>query len=125
MTPQLLLAVAAGGALGSVGRYLLMSLIGAGAFPLGTLAVNVIGSFVMGVFAELSALTFSPSPEVRALVAVGLLGGLTTFSTFSLDVVSLLQKGDWLSAGLYVAASVCLSVGALFAGLLLTRQVIA
>lgn len=122
------LAIAAGGALGALGRHYLAyhvnALIGHG-FPWGILACNVLGSFAMGVLVELSALVWSPSAEMRAFLAVGILGAFTTFSTFSLDVVLLLQRGDMLKAGLYVTASVLCGVIGLFAGLHLIRTVMA
>ena len=122
------LAIAAGGALGALGRHYLAyhvnALIGHG-FPWGILACNVLGSFAMGVLVELSALVWSPSVEMRAFLAVGILGAFTTFSTFSLDIVLLLQRGDMLKAGLYVTASVLCGVIGLFAGLHLIRTVMA
>jgi CrcB protein len=122
------LAIAAGGALGALGRHYLAyhvnALIGHG-FPWGILACNVLGSFAMGVLVELSALVWSPSAEMRAFLAVGILGAFTTFSTFSLDIVLLLQRGDMLKAGLYVTASVLCGVIGLFAGLHLIRTVMA
>ncbi|WP_425406020.1 fluoride efflux transporter CrcB [Hwanghaeella sp.] len=122
------LAIAAGGALGALGRHYLAyhvnALIGHG-FPWGILACNVLGSFAMGVLVELSALVWSPSVEMRAFLAVGILGAFTTFSTFSLDIVLLLQRGDMLKAGLYVTASVLCGVIGLFAGLQLIRTVMA
>lgn len=128
MTPSLVLAVAAGGAIGAVARYGAMvgvtHLMGPG-FPWGTLVVNILGSFAMGVVIELSALAWSPSPEVRALIVVGLLGAFTTFSTFSLDVVALLQRGAVVPAGLYVAGSVLVCVAGLYAGLALVRALLA
>jgi CrcB protein len=125
---NILLAVAAGGALGAVGRYLLIgqvaSWLGAG-FPFGTLAANVIGSFVMGVLVEAGALFWSPSPELRAFLTVGLLGAFTTFSSFSLEVALLYQRGELGLAALYIAASVILCVLGLFLGLWLVRGVVA
>lgn len=126
MEPRLLAAVAIGGAAGSLARYLTMTVIGqwfGSAFPWGTLAVNVLGSFVMGVLVEASALAWSPSPELRALLTVGVLGGFTTFSTFSLDVAYLVERQQGGSAAAYVGASVTLSVAALFLGLAVVRQV--
>lgn len=123
-----LLAVAAGGAVGAVGRYLAMSGIGHGlgaGFPWGTLAVNVLGCFAMGVLVEANALAWSPGPTVRAALAVGVLGAFTTFSAFSLDVVVLAERGRWIAAGGYVAASVALSVAGLVAGLRAARWVLA
>jgi fluoride exporter len=116
--------VAAGGALGSVCRYLVgvgaYRLLGHG-FPWGTLAVNVAGSFAIGVFIELLALRFSGSPALRLAVATGFLGGFTTFSTFSLDTLALWERGQPALAAGYVAASVILSLGGLVAGLALVR----
>ncbi|WP_425052892.1 fluoride efflux transporter CrcB [Psychromarinibacter sp. S121] len=118
--------VALGGAVGASGRYLTglaaIRLIGPG-FPWGTLIVNVVGSFLMGVIvvalAEFSANRFAP------LLMTGLLGGFTTFSAFSLDAVTLYERGALGTAALYVIASVVLSLGALFAGLAVARGVAA
>ncbi len=127
MTATHVLYVAAGGALGAVARYLVFSgaavLFGHG-YPFGTLIVNIIGSFALGLFVEISALVWSPSPEVRVFVVVGLLGAFTTFSTFSLDVVTLLQRGQTASALIYVASSVVLSITAFWLGLVATRSVL-
>lgn len=121
-------AVAVGGALGSVARY--ATIIGVGkvvgiGFPYGVLLANVLGGFVMGVLVELMALVWSPSDSVRIFWVVGILGGYTTFSSFSLDAWLLLEKGLYGPALLYIAASVILSVGALVAGLTITRMVLA
>lgn len=127
MTASHLLYVALGGALGAIGRYGAMSAIGATfghGLPLGTLFVNVVGSFILGVFVEISALVWSPSPELRAMIVVGVLGAFTTFSTFSLDVVTLFSRGDHTQAFVYVISSVVLSIGALWAGMALTKFII-
>ncbi|MBZ9654931.1 fluoride efflux transporter CrcB [Phyllobacterium lublinensis] len=119
-----ILLVASGGAIGSVARYLvgiLATRILGAAFPFGTLAVNVIGGLLMGLFVELLARRFDGSAELRLFVAVGILGGFTTFSSFSLDVVVLWQRGELGLALIYVLASVILSIGALFFGLWLAR----
>lgn len=125
---KLVLAIAVGGALGAVARHYVAAqiahLLGHG-FPFGTLSVNVIGSFIMGVLVELMALAWSPSLELRAFMTVGLLGAFTTFSTFSLDFAVLFERGALASAFAYVLASVVLSVGALFVGLAATRAVLA
>jgi len=127
MQLQMIAAVAAGAALGAVGRYVAVGLVaqwlGHG-FPYGTLAVNVVGSFAMGLIVELGALAWQPSPELRAFLAVGVLGAFTTFSTFSLDAVLLYQRGELAAAALYIAASVVLSIGAFFAALHLCRAVL-
>ncbi len=117
-----LFSVALGGALGASARYLtsmgVVRLLGHG-FPLGIIAVNVIGSFLMGAFVVLAAhrgLThFSP------LIMTGFLGGFTTFSAFSLEAVNLMQKGQMGSATLYVGLSVAGSIAALMLGMWITR----
>ncbi len=122
------LAEAAGGAIGASARYLLAGglglwlglWLGAG-LPVGTLAVNALGSFMIGVPIEVTALVWSPSPELRALLAVGVPGSFTTVSTFSLDVLVLLERGASGLAGLYLAASVTLSLAGIYAGMRLWR----
>ena len=118
-----LLLVALGGALGAVARYLTglaaLRLIGAG-FPWGTLAVNVAGSFAMGLLAV--TLAHVGQTRLAPLLMTGFLGGFTTFSAFSLDALTLWERGDALAAAAYVAASVILSLAALAAGLTLARS---
>ena len=120
-----LLIVAAGGAVGASLRHLTglaaMRLLGIG-FPWGTLTVNLVGSFIMGVFVEWLARRAGASPELRLFVATGLLGGFTTFSAFSLDVAVLWERGEGLLAASYVLFSVCGAIAALFAGLYLVRH---
>lgn len=119
-----LLAVALGGAIGSLVRYFVAGAVQSASwpgFPWGIFVVNISGGFVMGVIVELSALKLQLTPEVRAFLTVGILGGYTTFSTFSLDSVMLIQRGAYLSASAYMAGSVILSIMALFAGLYLVR----
>ncbi len=128
MNIGMLAAIAAGGALGSVARY--ATLIGVGrivgvGFPYGVLVVNIVGGFVIGVLAELMALAWSPGETMRAFLIVGVLGGYTTFSAFSLDAWLLLEKGLYGPAILYILASVILSIGALVTGLTLTRMALA
>jgi fluoride exporter len=119
--------VAIGGAVGSVARYLLAgqisTLIG-GAFPWGILTVNVIGCTLMGALAELATLVWSPSPEIRALLMVGVLGGFTTFSSFALDVGFLLGRGAPVTTAAYIAASVLLSLLGFFAAQYLVRVLV-
>lgn len=108
-----LAAVAVGGALGALGRYALSTwvqgLLGGG-FPWGTLAVNAVGSLLLGVvFGALERGTLAP--ELQALLAVGLLGSFTTFSTFSLESIQMLQDGDAPRAAAYVVTSVLLGLG--------------
>ncbi|MBO6783723.1 MAG: fluoride efflux transporter CrcB [Alphaproteobacteria bacterium] len=121
---NMVLAIAAGGALGAVGRHFVNvamgSWLGSG-FPWGTLTVNIVGSLGMGVLIHMLAVSWTVAPEMRALLTVGFLGAFTTFSTFSLDVVTLHERGETAIAAAYVLASVILSVGALLVGLRLAR----
>lgn len=122
---KMLMAVALGGAMGAVGRYLVIGQVGqwfGTGFPTGTIVVNVVGSFVMGLFIELMALTWSPSPELRALLTVGFLGAFTTFSTFSMDVALLTERSHLGQAAFYILVSVALSIAGLFAGMHLFRS---
>jgi CrcB protein len=118
-----LLAVAAGGALGALGRYLVMSRVGhwlGSDFPFATLTVNLAGSFALGLIVGLGTRLWAPSPEIEGFLAVGLLGGFTTVSTFALDVAFLWDRRQTARAGLYCLASVALSIAALAAGLALS-----
>ena len=121
------IAVAAGGAVGALGRYLVMVGIGAVGvihFPIGTIVVNVIGSFLLGALVEASALVISVGPEMRAFLVVGVLGAFTTFSTFSMDVVALVERHDTMQAAVYIVASLVLGVGAFFAAMRLVRWLV-
>jgi CrcB protein len=122
---QNVLIVAAGGALGAAARYTFASIVGRAwfaSFPLATLLINIIGSLLMGVLVGVLARTLPPMQnEIRLFVAVGILGGFTTFSAFSLDAITLIERGEWLSALAYALLSVVLSVGALYLGLMITR----
>jgi CrcB protein len=109
--------VAVGGALGSVARFWLantMALLTGAEFPWGTLLINVTGSFVISFFGFLTgtAPRFAVSNEARVFVTVGLCGGFTTFSSFSAQTLELFRAGEAGRAGLYVAASVILCLGA-------------
>ncbi|QDC08202.1 fluoride efflux transporter CrcB [Oceanicola sp. D3] len=118
--------VALGGAIGASLRYLTgvatLRLFGPG-FPWGTLTVNVIGSLVMGLFA--SVVAHRGGQAWAPFVMTGMLGGFTTFSAFSLDAVTLFERGQLGTAGIYVLASVVLSILCLFAGLLIGRGLFA
>lgn len=116
---KMILAIGLGGALGALSRHFMNTGIAAflkAPFPWGTLCVNVLGCFVMGVFVAVFAAFGNPSQEVRAFLTVGLLGGFTTFSAFSLDAMTLWTAGDIKGALLYVTASVVLSIAAIFLG---------
>ena len=116
-----------GGAIGAAGRYVIgiwaMRLFGAG-FPWGTLCVNIIGSFLMGVLIETIALKYAASEEMRVFLATGFLGGFTTFSAFSLEAVLMLQRQQLGLAFSYITASVALSIGGLFVGLIVARAIL-
>lgn len=119
------LLVAVGGAIGSLLRYYVglgsLRLMGPG-FPWGTLIVNVVGCFIIGVFAEMIMRRFNASVELRLLLITGFLGGFTTFSAFSLDAVTLIERGDYGAAALYVVLSVVLSIAAVAVGLAVIRS---
>lgn len=122
-----LIFVAIGGAAGASLRHFvgMMALRAFGSgFPYGTMICNVVGSFMMGLLVETLALRFNVGTEVRLLVTTGLLGGFTTFSTFSLDVVSLTERGQMGMALFYVALSLAGGIVALFAGLSAARAVL-
>lgn len=121
------LSVALGGAIGAMGRYWISTLVFravGGTFPWATLAVNILGCAIMGLLIELMALIWSPSNYLRAFLTVGLLGALTTFSAFSLEVVLMLERGEWTYALLYIMASVVLCVGATLGTMALTRLIL-
>ena len=113
-----LLLVALGGSIGAVFRYLIsifMIQVFGSSFPFGTLLVNVLGSFLMGVIYALGQMSHI-SPELKALIGVGLLGALTTFSTFSNETLLLLQQGDWLKAALNVVLNLSLCLFMVYLG---------
>lgn len=122
-----ILLVALGGAIGSVCRYLVgiwaLRQFGT-AFPWGTLTVNVVGSFAIGFMAELIMRRFDMSTDLRLFIITGILGGFTTFSAFSLDVISLLERGATVAGAAYLVASVAISLGAVFGGLALGRAML-
>lgn len=90
-------------------------------FPYGTLIINVTGSFVLGFFLTLITERISVSPNWRYLIAIGLLGGYTTFSSFTVEAIGLLESGRWAAGLTYVGGSVILALLAAFAGVALAR----
>ncbi len=137
-------AVASGGALGALGRYLAISWFGHRlgiGFPYGTLAVNAAGSLLLGAFAALSASYWAAlgashwaalgashwtvAPEVQAFVAIGMLGAFTTVSTFALDTAYLVGRRRRLLAGAYVILSVALSLAGVALGYYLVQAALA
>jgi CrcB protein len=119
--------IAAGSALGGASRYLLGGLIqraSATGFPLGTLVINISGSFLLGLFLRYAVDTPTLTPEWRAFLTIGFCGGYTTFSTFSYETVALLEDGEWTRAGLYVGLSLFVSLVATLLGFAAARGVI-
>lgn len=120
-----LLLVALGGAAGAVARYLL-SVQSARAFgttwPYGTFAANIIGGFLMGALTAALVMRTGDGERLRLLLAVGVLGGFTTFSAYSLEVAAMIARRDYGAAAAYATLSVVGSVAALFAGMALVRR---
>ena len=118
-------AIAGGGAVGALMRYWVSTAVygwlGRG-FPWGTLAVNVIGSFVMGLLTVLLIERLDSLPETRAFLLIGLLGAFTTFSTFSVETLMLIESGAWQRALANAVASVLVCVLAAAFGLFMGRQ---
>ncbi len=122
-----IVAIALGGAIGAVLRHSLahqMVLRFGRDFPIGTFSVNLIGSFLMGFLGILLIEKFHVSMEVKTFFLVGLLGSFTTFSTFSLDALNLIHKGQHLKALIYMGSSVVVCVVACWLGFILARQLI-
>lgn len=120
------LAVVAGGGLGAFIRYysgILINSLHSTHFPYSTLFVNVVGSFLIGFLMELPALKSADSLELRAFLVTGILGGFTTFSAFSLDVIKLIDSQQYSSAGLYVLSSLGVSLLAIFISVYIARGI--
>ena len=120
--------VALGGALGSVSRFLLGPALQRAfnaTFPVGTLFINILGSLILGFVMRLTIEGVNVTPEARAFIAIGFCGGFTTFSTFTYEALRLLEDGEGSRAALYILASVLLSLGAAFVGLVAARELLA
>ncbi len=115
------LLVALGGGAGAWLRFVAGRLIGNAGFPWATLSVNVLGSFAMGLLAGWLARSGSIGESWRLLLGVGVLGGFTTFSAFSLEMAELIQRGALAQAGFYAAASVAGGIAGLYIGLSVMR----
>lgn len=120
--------VGAGAALGGILRYLLVVFAvargGAGVSPLATFLINVTGSFLIGIVIEASAARPEMSPLVRLFLATGVLGGYTTFSTFSFETLALASSGRWMIAVAYSLGSVMLGLVLAYAGIALARSIL-
>ncbi|MCU7844899.1 MAG: fluoride efflux transporter CrcB [Candidatus Thiodiazotropha sp. (ex Monitilora ramsayi)] len=120
-----LIAIAAGGAVGALFRFWVSSgvyqLLGRG-FPYGTLAVNVLGSLVMGFLYVVMLERMTASPELRGALLIGFLGAFTTFSTFSIETLNLIEQADFFKAGMNMLLSVVACIVACWFGLVLGRQ---
>lgn len=123
---NMMLAIFAGGGLGAVLRHVVVAaetrMFGAG-FAYATFAVNVLGCLVIGGLIEYAALREQVSPEARAFLTTGVLGGFTTFSAFSVEVFKLAENGQMVAAVLYALASVVFCVAGVFGGVYLIRGV--
>ncbi len=116
--------VALGGAIGAAARYGVgVALVRLGAFPIGVLAVNIIGSFLMGLIVVY--LGQKMLSHLNPFLMTGILGGFTTFSAFSLEAYTLFERGEVGQAAIYVIASVVLSIAALIAGIFIMRGLLA
>ena len=124
---RLVAAVAAGGAIGSVARYLIGAFIQdrvTMALPLGTLVINVVGALLLGFFVRLGLETSALSPEMRFFLTTGFCGGFTTFSTFSYETFRLVEDGEYATAGVYITSSVVLALLACAIGMGAARGLI-
>jgi fluoride exporter len=120
--------IALGSALGGVTRYILGGWIQRFAgpdFPVGTLVINITGSFLLGLLYRYATESAAITPEVRGMLTIGLCGGYTTFSTFSFETVRLLEDGEFGRAGVYILLSVAVSIGAAFLGIVAGRELLA
>ena len=120
-----LLFVALGGALGASARYMVGLLVSDNNFHWNTIFVNVVGSFCLGVLVAAMTFAWSPSSEMRSFLIIGLLGGFTTFSAFSLEAVVLMERGHLELALIYIVGTVLLSIAGLIAGLKVSRMFLA
>ncbi|MCK5575863.1 MAG: fluoride efflux transporter CrcB [Sphingomonadales bacterium] len=123
----MILSIALGGALGAAGRHVVGHVVAERLgrdFPYGTLSVNILGSFLMGFLVVALASRFDASPELRGFLAVGVLGGFTTFSAYSLEIALLFERGAMQMSILYAFLSVILAVSALFGGMMVGRAVL-
>lgn len=113
-----------GGTLRHATNVMIARFLGSG-YPFGTLAANILGSFLMAVIMEIFALRSGLPLQARLFLTTGLLGGYTTFSTFTLDAMFRVERGEWAVAVLYVILSVAVAMIAFLGGMVLVRQTLA
>ncbi|MCF7823372.1 MAG: fluoride efflux transporter CrcB [Candidatus Marinimicrobia bacterium] len=118
-----LVSVGLGGFVGAVSRYWLSGLVQklSDRFPIGTLSVNLLGSFLLGLLATLFLERVIVNQELRLFVLIGLLGAFTTYSTFSLETLNLMRGGEWLFASVNIAANVLGTLIAVWAGVSIAK----
>jgi CrcB protein len=119
-----ILAVGLGGFIGANQRYLLTKTIPVTAFPFATLAANVLAGLIIGAITGLDGSALSLPPKWKLLVNTGLLGGLSTFSTFSLETVNLFSDGKYALAAANIALNLTLSIAGLITGMILTKLIV-
>jgi CrcB protein len=123
-----ILYIAAGGLVGTLARYLLQGWVqtrtGAGAFPVGTLVVNILGSFVLGFLVRYATGSSVVSPEVRAALTIGFCGAFTTMSTFSYESMALLGDGAYWRAGLYMGGTILGCLAAVIVGTMMAERLL-
>ncbi len=120
-----LLAIGCGGAVGALLRHFLgfrITLLAGNAFPWGTLFVNIVGCFLAGLLLTLFVTRIPLSDLLRNGIQIGLLGGFTTFSAFSMDAIALFDQGLWLRGGLYIVTSVIVSLLGAYIGMSVGRN---
>ncbi len=122
-----LLLICLGGAVGTGARYLLGGLVvrwvGAD-FPYGTLLINVLGSFLVGLVQQVGLSTLLIPDTLRVVLAIGVMGGFTTYSSFSYETLKLVEAGSWVGAAVYVALTTALCLGCCAVGLSLGRVLV-
>lgn len=125
---SLLMYAALGGAVGTIARYVLTTIIqgrAGSSFPFATLLINVTGSVLLGFLMRFTLEGATASPEIRLLWTTGFCGGFTTFSTFSYETARLIEDGEWRRGAVYIVTSVVISLGGTFAGFALARGLLA
>ena len=124
---NMILAVAAGGAIGATGRFLvgrlMFNIMGPG-FPWGTFTVNALGSFLIGLLVELLAIRMNLAHEWQGFIVIGILGGFTTFSSFSLEVGLMLERDQFATAAIYIFGTMLVGIVAIFGGIFAGRTLI-